>query len=203
MLQFALQNRPYCPQAQIKPLIKGAAFGHSDLSDPCVEFCSVALTYSTKDMDVACWLSLTVSFAQKHPRREQNKGVFGESCRWAAERRSKALYSFTQGERVRGLIGSILVDFFNCLDVFFCFIASFYRFCPSIVCGLVFEESKKERAASFVGGSLAAGNAISLATRINPTCVLAWWIPSSSTSSHVAFFDFTATSLSVIALRLA
>lgn len=50
---------------------------------------------------------------------------------------------------MRGLIDSILVDFFNCLDVFFCFIALFYRFCPSIVCGIVCEESKKERAALF------------------------------------------------------
>jgi len=50
---------------------------------------------------------------------------------------------------MRGLIDSILVDFFNCLDVFFCFIALFYRFCPSIVCGIVCEESKKERAAPF------------------------------------------------------
>ena len=54
---------------------------------------------------------------------------------------------------MRGLTDSILVDFFNCLDVFFCFIASFYRFCPPIVCGLVCKESKKERAALFWGGS--------------------------------------------------
>jgi hypothetical protein len=97
-------------------------------------------------MDVACWLSLTVSFAQKDPGL--NKGAFGESCRWAVERRYKVRYD-AQGERMRGLIDSTLVDFFNCFDVFFCFIASFYRFCPSIVCGIVCEESKKERATLF------------------------------------------------------
>ena len=92
-------------------------------------------------------------------------------------------YSFAQGERIRGLVGSILVAFFNCLDVFFCFIASSYRVLPADRLLDYLRAVLKERTASFVGGSPV--NTISMATSITPICATAWSIPSSSTSSNV------------------
>ena len=98
-------------------------------------------------------------------------------------------YSFAQGERMRGLVGSILVAFFNCLDVFFCFIALSYRVLPADRLLGYLRGVLTERTASFVGGS--PGNTISMATSITPICATAWSIPSSSTSSNVSLSSLT------------
>ena len=136
----------------------------------------------------ACRLPLHRQAADRHQRRLALElfGRLGFLALLYWFRSRIHCYSFAQGERMRGLVGSILVAFFNCLDVFFCFIASSYRVSPADRLLDYLRGVLKERTASFVGGSPV--NTISMATSITPT---AWWIPSSSTSSNVCLSSLT------------
>jgi hypothetical protein len=125
-LGFGCCNSPSkifrCLSIQTKPLIKGYVSGDSALPLSSVEFCSAALTYST----ITSPLKFHAQSALDTVVPGEAKGtLMGAAIGGGAE--SLVVGYFAQGERMRGLVGSILVAFFSCLDVFFCFMALSYR----------------------------------------------------------------------------